>query len=104
MLGLLAGLYGGEVAIVGAGTQMGVSHIIAMAVSHQRTLLADHIHMISGCIVVPFGDCNVSYLHAVGIVGESMLAMYRQMVEEPGYSLSGLHSPAVAVVRGLAVA
>ena len=104
MRGTLAGLRGGEVAIVGAGTWMGVSRVVAAAVAHRRTSVACHIRVIGGGIVVAFGDCNIGYSVAGGVGGESMLATHSQAAEEPASGLSGLHSPAVAVAGGLAVA
>ena len=61
--GRLAGLSGGAVAIVGAGTWMGVSRVVAAAaaIAHHRTSVACHIRMIGGGIVVAFGGCNISY-------------------------------------------
>ena len=102
--GTLAGLHGGEVAIVGAGTWMGVSRVVAAAVAHRSTSVACHIRMNGGGIVVAFGDCNIGYSVAGGVGGESMLATHSQAAEEPASSLSVLHSPAVAVAGGLAVA
>ena len=101
----LAGLRGGEVAIVGAGTWMGVSRVVAAAaaVAHRRMSVACHIRMIGGGIVVAFGDCNIGYSVAGGVGGVSMLATHSQAAEEPASGLSGLHSPAVAVAGGLAV-
>ena len=103
--GTLAGLHGGEVAIVSSGTWMGVSRVVvaAAAVAHRRTFVACHIHMIGGGIVVVFGGCNIGYSVARGVGGESMLAMHSQAAEEPASGQSGLHSPAVAVAGGLAV-
>ena len=103
--GTLAGLHGGEVAIVGAGTWMGVSRVVAAAaaVAHRRTSVACHIRMIGGGIVVAFGGCNIGYSVAGGVGGESMLATHSQAAEEPASGLSGLHSPTVAVAEGLAV-
>ena len=105
MRGTLVGLDGGEVAIVGAGTWMGVSQVLAAAaaVAHRRMSVACHIHMIGGGIVVAFGGCNIGYSVAGGVWGESMLATHSQVAEEPASGLSGLHSPAVAVAGGLAV-
>ena len=102
--GTLAGLRGGEVAIVGAGTWMGVSRVVAAAVAHRRTSVACHIRMIGGGIVVAFGDCNIGYSVAGGVGGQSMLATHSQAAEELASGLSGLHSPAVAVAGGRAVA
>ena len=104
MRGMVAGLRGGEVAIVGAGSWMGVSRVMAVAVAYRRTSVACHIHMIGGSIVVAFGDCNIGYSVAGGMGGQSMLAMHSQAAEEPASGQRGLHSPAMAVAGGLAVA
>ena len=66
--------------------------------------MASQIHVIRGSIVVAFGDCNLGYCIAGGMGGGSMLATYSQVVLEPASDLSCLHSPAVAVAGGLAVA
>ena len=104
--GMLAGLRRGEVTIVGAGTWMGGSRVVAAtaAVAHRRTSVACHIRMIGGGIVVAsFGGYNIGYTVVGGVGGESMLATHSQAAEEPASGLSGLHSPAVAVAGGLAV-
>ena len=74
--GTLAGLRGGEVTIVGVGTWMGVSLVVAAAVAHRRTSVACHIRMIGGGIVVAFEDCNIGYSVPGVMGGESMLATY----------------------------
>ena len=102
--GLLAGLRRGEVAIVGARTWMGVSWVVAAAVAYHRMSVSCNIRMIGGGIVVAFGDCIIGCSIAGGLGGESMLATYSQAAEEPASGLRGLHSPAVAVAGGLAVA
>ena len=103
--GTLVGLRGGKIVIVGVGTWMGVSRVVATtaAVAYRRTSVACHIRMIGGSIVVAFGGCNIGYSVAGGMGRESMLATHCQVAEEPASGLSGLHSPAVAVVGGLAV-
>ena len=104
MRGTLAALRGGKVAIVCAGTWMGVSLVVASAVAHCRTSMACHICMIGGGNLVAFGDCNISYSVAGSVGGEIMLATHSQAVEEPASGLCGLQSPAVVVAGGLAVA
>ena len=103
--GTLAGLRGGEVTIIGAGTWMGVSRVVApaAAIAHHRMSVACHIRMIGGGILLAFGGCNIAYSVAGGVGGESMFATHSQAAEEPASVLSGLHSPAVAVAGGLAV-
>ena len=78
--GMLAGLHNGEVAIVGAGTWMGVSRVVAAAaaVAHRRTSMACHICIIGVGIVVAFGGCNIGFSFAGGVGGESMLATHSQ--------------------------
>ena len=83
---------------------MGVSRVVAAAIAHHRTSVACHIRMIGGGIVVAFGDCNIGYSVAGGVGGESALTTHSHAAEEPSSGLSGLHSPAVAVAGGLAVA
>ena len=102
---MLVGLCGGEVAIVGVGTWMGMSRVVAAtaAVAHDKTSVACHIRLISGGIVVAFGGCNIGYSVVGGVGGVSMLATHSQAAEEPASSLSGPHSPAVAVAGCLAV-
>ena len=105
MRGTLAGLRGGEVAIVSAGTWMGVSRVVAAAaaVAHRRMSVACHIRMIGGGFAVAFGGCNIGYSVAGSVRGESMLATHSQAAEKPASCLSDLHSPAVAVAGGLAI-